>query len=90
MNNKRNSGATTLLIMIACTRAAIETNEFMSLLTSLEGRRRSGHTTGHESGMGRPRSWVQCECTNRGELHQAYSGTVWETFQLCCSSAGSW
>src|SRR2546421_4239030 len=47
--------------MIACIRAAIEVNEFMSLLTSLEGRRRNDHATRHESGMGRPRSWVECE-----------------------------
>lgn len=58
MSDKRNSGGTTLPNMIACTRAAIETNELMSLL---ESRRRNGHATGHESGMGRPRSWVQCE-----------------------------
>jgi hypothetical protein len=49
--------------MIACTRAAIEMNEFMSLLTSLEGRRRNDHATKHESGMGFASSWVQCENT---------------------------
>jgi len=63
MNDKRNSGGTTLPKMIACTRVAIEMNEFMSLLTSLEGRGRNDHATMHESGMGFASSWVQCENT---------------------------
>ena len=56
--------------MIACIRAAIEVNEFMSLLTSLGGRRGNDHATRHESGMGWPRSWVQCE------IQQDYLGDL--------------